>query len=248
MSAATFQKNTNGIVHTIEPAQHTVARFAGFLYLLQMTTGVFGFYAKEKLIVSGNAARTAENIVAFERLFRISIVADLITALVVVVLLWALYVILKPVNANVALLAAFLRLAENSIAAAGVINSFAVLRLLDGTSYLRVFEREQLQVLARVFLGGQPAGLSIAFVFLGSGSAVFSYLWLKSRYIPRALAAWGIFSSLLLATAGLVIMVFPEARGVVGMAYMAPMGLYEVGLGLWLLFKGIRHHESTANR
>ena len=25
-----------------------------------------------------------------------------------------------------------------------------------------------------------------------------------------------------------------------GLAYMAPMGIYEVGLGLWLLVKGIQ--------
>ena len=81
--------------------------------------------------------------------------------------------------------------------------------------------------------------MRIAFVFLGLGSTVFSYLWFKSRYIPRALAAWGIFSSLVLAIVSLAIMVFPGLAAV-GLAYMMPMGIYEVGLGLWLLFKGLR--------
>ncbi len=72
------------------------------------------------------------------------------------------------------------------------------------------------------------------------GSTVFSYLWLKSRYIPRALAILGIFSSLLLGIMSLVTMVFPTVWDRVGMLYMMPMGLYEVGLGLWLLVKGLK--------
>jgi hypothetical protein len=75
-------------------------------------------------------------------------------------------------------------------------------------------------------------------MFLGLGSTVFSYLWLKSRYIPRALAAWGIFSSLLMAIATLAIMTFPRLSSL-GLTYMMPLGLYELGLGWWLLFKGI---------
>ena len=68
---------------------------------------------------------------------------------------------------------------------------------------------------------------------------MFSWLWLKSRYIPRALAVWGIFASSVLAFGTLAIMLFPRL-GVVGLTYMAPMFFYEVGLGLWLLIKGLR--------
>ena len=75
--------------------------------------------------------------------------------------------------------------------------------------------------------------------FLGLGSTLFSYLRFKSRYIPRALAALGIFSSLVLAIVTLTIMVFP-ALGAIGLTYMAPMFFYEVGLGLWLLVKGLQ--------
>ncbi len=222
-----------------EPAQRTAARAAGFLYIVQMATGVFGFDAHGRLTVAGDPVQTANNIVASERLFRIGTVSDLITAVVVVILTWALYVVLKPINRNVALLAVLLRLAENSVAAATIFTDFLALRLLSDTSYLQAFDTRQLQVLARVFIGGQGFGLQIAFVFLGLGTTVFSYLWWKSRYIPRALAALGIFGALLLAIGTLVIMVFPSL-GVVGLTYMLPLGIYEFGLGLWLLVKGIR--------
>ena len=81
--------------------------------------------------------------------------------------------------------------------------------------------------------------LLVGFLFLGLGSAVFSYLWWKSRHIPRVIAGWGIFASLLMAVVSLALIMFPGLAAI-GMSYMMPMGLYEVGLGLWLLVKGIR--------
>jgi hypothetical protein len=83
------------------------------------------------------------------------------------------------------------------------------------------------------------SGFNIGFFFLGLGSTVFSYLWLQSRYIPRVIAAWGIFASVVLAIVSLAILIFPKLSAL-GLTYMMPMGLYEFGLGLWLLIKGIR--------
>ena len=88
--------------------------------------------------------------------------------------------------------------------------------------------------------------MNVGFILLGLGSAVFAYLLLKSRYIPKALAVWEIFSSLVLAIATLAFIVFP-GFGIMGLAYMMPMGIYEVGLGLWLLVKGIRVPSAVAD-
>ncbi|MBI2841104.1 MAG: DUF4386 domain-containing protein [Acidobacteria bacterium] len=233
--------STIGLTSRVEPAQQIAAKVAGFLYLFTMAISVFSeSYVRGRLIVRGDAVQTAKNIVASERLFRISVAADLFMIAGVVVLVWTLYVVLKPINSNVALLAAFLRLVGDSIAAATIFNSFVALRLLSGADFLQAFDTEQMQVLARLFISGQGAGMGIAFLFLGLGSTVFSYLWFKSRYIPRALAAWGIFSSLLLAIGTLLFVVYPGLAAVVGLVYMVPMGIYEVGLGLWLLVKGIQ--------
>jgi len=96
---------------TIEPAQQTAARVAGFSYLLTLVPVVFAqFGIHDRLIVEGNAAETARNIMAHERLFRIGIACDLTYCAGVVVLLAALYVILRPVDRGLALLAAFGRL------------------------------------------------------------------------------------------------------------------------------------------
>ena len=226
----------------ITPTQRTAAKWVGFLYLIQMALAVFGdSFVRGRLIVPRDAVQTAANIAASEPLFRLSIVTDLMVYASVIGLVWGIYIILKPINKDVALLAAFLRLVENAILAVTTLTAFIALRLLGDATYLKAFEPAQLQGLARVFLSAYGMGLNIGFVFLGLGSAVFSYVWLKSRYIPRVFAGWGIFASLLLTVMTLLAMVFPAAGDALGMTYMMPMGLYEVGLGLWLLIKGL--HE-----
>jgi Domain of unknown function (DUF4386) len=224
----------------IEPVQRTAAKTVGFLYLFAMAISIFGESVRGRLILPHDAAQTASNIAASEALFRLSIAGDLIIYVCDIVLFWGLYVILKRVNKDVALLAVFFRLVETAILGVTTLTAFIALRLLSGADYLRVVDTAQLQALARGFLSVYGIGLSVGFVFLGIGSAVFSYLWLKSRYIPRGLAGLGIFASLLMAIMSLVTMVFPVVWDRVGMAYMMPMGLYEVGLGFWLLIKGIK--------
>ncbi|HEX7605433.1 MAG TPA: DUF4386 domain-containing protein [Usitatibacter sp.] len=222
------------------PEQRSAARIIGFLYLFQMATGVFGqAFVRDRLIVPGNAAETAQNIIGSERLFRMSIAGDLVTYIGVIVLIWALYVLLRPVDRSLALLAVLFRLCENAVLCVATASSLVALRLLGGADDLKAFEPSQLHSLATLVISAQGLAMSVGFILLGLGSAIFAYLLLKSRYIPKVLAAWGIFASLVLAVVTLANIVFPRLGDAMGMAYMMPMGLYEVGLGLWLLIKGL---------
>jgi len=225
----------------ITPLQHRAAKVVGSLYLVQMAFAIFGeIFVRNRLIVPRDAVQTAANLAASERLFRLSLAGDLMIYASVIVLFWGIYIILKPVNKDVALLGTFFRLVEQAILAVTTVAGFLALRLLSGPVYLQTVDTAQLQAFARAFLSMYGTGLSIGFVFLGLGSAVFSYVWLKSHYIPKALAILGIVASLLLTIMTLVTMVFPRVYEVIGMSYMMPMGLYEVGLGLWLLIKGLQ--------
>jgi Domain of unknown function (DUF4386) len=117
----------------ITPAQRTAARIVGFLYVFQMAVEVFGeSYVRERLVVAGDATKTALNIMADERLFRLSIAGDLVTYTSVIVLIWAFYAMVRPVNRNLALRAAFFRLVENAVLCVATVNSLIVLRLLSG--------------------------------------------------------------------------------------------------------------------
>lgn len=229
----------------IEPSQRTAAKIVGALYLLQMAAGIFGqIFVRDRLIVRGDVEKTAQNIVASERLFRLSIAGDLLTYITVIVLVWAFYVMVRPVNRNLALLAVFLRLVENAVLCVVTVSSLFVLRLLGGGGDLKAFSDGQLHTMARLALSFQGLGMNVGFVILGLGSAVFAWVLFQSRYVPRALAGWGIFSSLVLSLITWAVLVFPGLGGVVGLAYMAPMFFYEVGLGGWLLVKGIREPQT----
>jgi hypothetical protein len=215
-----------------------VARFAGAMYLLQMAAGVFAeVYARGSLIARSDPTKTAQNIIESEGLFRLSIASDLVCYTAVLLAVWALYVLLRSVDRNLALLAVLLRLMELAIHFNITINSLVALRLLSGSESLQAFEPAQLHSLAQLALGIQGSGMNSGFVLLGLGSAVFAYVLYKSRYIPRLLAGLGVVASLLLAAYAFLIILYPQAAAL-QLLPMMPMGIYEVGLGLWLLLKG----------
>jgi hypothetical protein len=227
---------------TIDESQRTAARVAGFTYLFTAATAVFAHYGiYTHLVVAGNAAETARNIMAHERLFRINIACDLICGAGVVVLLTALYVILKPVNRSLALLAAFCRLVCALMWVVIALNLFDVLRLLGGANYLRVFEADRLQALARLHLGAAFDAYYVGLLFWGLASTVCSYLWFKSNYIPRGLAAWGVISSAWCATCAFVFIIFPNFGKAVNLySFDTPIGIFEIVTSFWLLFRGLR--------
>src|SRR6266705_4657956 len=85
------------------------ARTAGAIYLSMILVAPFSMlYVPGKLIVRDNAAATAENILAHETLFRLSIFGDLIGHVIFICLSVALYRLLSSVNKTWAgLMAAF---------------------------------------------------------------------------------------------------------------------------------------------
>ena len=225
-----------------DESQRRWAKVVGVTYLFAFIPAIFAeFYVPGRLIVSNNAAQTALNIAAHERLFRLGVAANLIVFANDVVLITALYVVLERVNRNLALLAAFFRLIETMILIVAALNDFDVLRLLSGADYLLSFGPERLQALARLSIGAHGAVYNVSFLFFGIGSPIFCYLWLESGYVPRALAAFGVFASLLVGACALAFIVFPEAANVVTIGYYGgPIFVFELAMGLWLVFKGIR--------
>jgi hypothetical protein len=216
------------------------ARVAGAAYLVIAIVAVlYGLLVESQLIVSGNDAATANNIMANDSLFRIGIVCVLIIYVSVAVASWALYVILRTVHENLALLALVLRSAEAVVGAATVLISFAMLYVLDGNGRSSAFEPEQQQALAGRFLDVRTAGLDIVLVFVGLGATIFCVLLFKSKYIPRTLAAWGIFTYLSMLFLALVSILFPNHPLMLEYVFYGAGELFELTLGFWLVFKGI---------
>ena len=124
------------------------ARMAGLFYLIFILTTVLASYIRGRFIVSGDAAATANNIVASQGLFRVGFVTELVSAVFFVLAAWALYVLLKPVNKNLALLFLLLNLGGVAVECLNALNLFAALQFLSGANYLSVFQTGQLQAMA----------------------------------------------------------------------------------------------------
>src|SRR6478672_1106159 len=205
-----------------------------------MATGLFAeFYVRfpSTLVVIGDAAKTASNIIANERLYRIGIANNILTFAIDVALIWALYVLLRPVHRHLALLAVFFRLVETTIACIAITSSYVAMEFVTEGDPLKAFNSEQIQTLS-ILHSTYALTFIVVAIFLGLGSTVFNYLLFRSRYIPRALAAWGIFSSLLLLISQFTIVIFPEVEKTIIPACYGPIALDEIALGFWLLLKG----------
>lgn len=233
---------------TAEASQLIYARVAGLAYVLIIILGIFcvGFI-DSKLIVPSNDAATANNIMANDLLFRISIAGVLVMYAIVVVLSWSLYIILKTVNKNVALLAMLLRSGEAILGGATVLISFIVLLLLNGEDYSTVFEIEQLQALAGLFLNVRDAALDIVLIFVGVGGTVFCYLFFKSKYVPQILAAWGIFTYLSMLALALINITLPNRPEMIESVLFALGAFFELIFGFWLLFKGVNLQQGDVH-
>ena len=216
------------------------ARLTGLLLLLTNGTAMFAVWARGTYIEGNDPARTAANMAASESFVRLGLAFDLVTIAGVIPLVVGLYVVLKPVAPNIALLATCWRLIENSLLAALAFASFTAVTLLGGGVYMQALPPAQANDLIYTLLKVHSWGFQFGFLFLGLGQAAFSYLWWRSRLVPRWLAGLGIVASTVMAVVALGIIAWPGLYGLVTMAYMAPMGLYEIGLGLWLLIRGIR--------
>ena len=226
----------------IDNSQRTAAKVAGLAYLFTTAIVVFANYGLlNPLVVPGNVAETSRNIVAHETQFRITVICFLMYSAGVVVLLAALYVILKPVNRGLALVGALFRLVFALLWLLTTLNLLSALRLLGSASYLQVFEPDRFQAMARLYLAAYFDDYYVGLPFFSLAATVCSYLWLKSGYIPKALAAFGLVSSVWCVLCAFVFLIFPHFNKIVNDYWFdSPMAIFELVLSFWLLFKGLR--------
>ena len=218
---------------------NTYARVAGLTYIIVILLGVFSVNLIESsLIVSDDLAATYKNISGNEFLFRIGLVSETVMYLLVILLSLSLYVILKTVDNNLALLALLWRAAEATIGAATVVVSGLIPLVLINTK--TVFSSEQVQTLLKLFLDIRNSGLDIVLMFIGVGGTIFCYLFYKSNYVPKLLAGWGIITYLSMLLLSFISLLSPNFPETYKMIFYVPGGLFELIFGFWLLIKGVK--------
>ncbi len=215
------------------------ARLAGFLYLIYIVIHVFAdVIGRSSLIVFGDAAVTAQNMMASEWQFRIGFMSDLLAAVLFLLAAWALYTLLKPVNKNIALLFLLLNLAGVAIQSFSDLFLIGSQLLLSGADYLNVFQVNQLQALALLFLDLHKNGFMIAQLFYGAWLFPLGYLVFKSGFLPKILGIVLMIHCVTWLLTFLQYFLLPDLSAITYVSY--PLGfIAEFGLGLWLLIKGV---------
>jgi hypothetical protein len=223
------------------------ARVAGLLYVLMSIPGFFSImYVPGKLIVSGNAAATAHNILASEMLFRMGIASELIGAAGFIFVVWALYRLLNGVNKTHALLMFILGVVSIPIMFLNELNQIAALALFHGADYLAVFDKPRLDALGMLFLDLRGQGFVVAEIFWGLWLFPLGLLVYKSRFLPRFLGVLLIAACFGYLADSFTSLLLPSYGDLVGRFARILMGAGELSTMAWLLIMGAKDQPLDA--
>jgi Domain of unknown function (DUF4386) len=223
------------IPSNMSASPRVLARMTGVFYLLTIVLGAYAqSFIAARLVVSGDAAATAANILTHQALFERGFTVYLVEMTCQIISTVLFYELLKPVSRSVSLLSAVLGLVGCTVKTISRLFYLAPLLILEGPRYLSVFNTEQLQSLALLFLDVNDHGAGIALAFFGFAAIVKGYLIVRSTFLPRILGALSVIAGLALLTflsptLGYHLFTYVAALGMVG-------ALPQI---LWLLIVGV---------
>lgn len=223
----------------------TTARVAGGLYLAYMVLTVAANVMRDRLVVPGDAAATAANVVGSTPMFRVSFVCDVLAGVLFLVTAWALYVLLKPVNSSIALLFLLLNLAGVAVQCVNMLYFFAAGVIVGVADAPGAVATGGPPTLTLLFLELYRNGFMIAQFFFGAWLLPLGYLVLRSGFLPRLLGVVLIVESAAWFAYALQFFLLPDAAAVSTVS--AVIGFIgEFSLMLWLLIMGAREPEAAA--
>jgi hypothetical protein len=216
-------------------------RLAGILYLLVIVTGIFSELAvRQRLRIPGDAMQTASLIMQHERLFRWGVVADLLNFVLGIPILVILYRAFRLSYPLVATTAFSFAMVQTGVNAINMIFQLAPLNFLSGDAYLQGFTSEQLPALSLVSLQLQAQGYGIGLFFFGVYCMLVSYILLAGKYVPSLLGWLYGLAGVLYIVNTLILFLDHDFNNPWFIWMMLPIFFAELGLALWLLFKGLR--------
>jgi hypothetical protein len=209
------------------------ARLAGFLYLVVIVLATFAPFAVAPSAISADPATTASKIFQAQAAYRLGGVAEALVLVCDVAIAALLYQLLKPVSATLAVVAAFFRLAYVGIAGANVVLHFAALLLPIGGGPAAGVP------LATAMTRLHLLGFDVALIFFGVHVALIGYLIFRSRYLPRIIGALLVVAGPAYLINSFASLLMPGALRGVAPYVLAPAGVAEVAITLWLLIAGV---------
>ena len=225
---------------TVETSPQRYARMGGALYLAIIVLGAFAEgFVTNKLVVPGDPAATAHNILVSPMLWHLSVAGDLIVALCAVPLLWIEYLLLRPVSKHLVLLAVLFNLVSLAVEAISKLFLLVVMPTLGNADYLKAFEPQQLQILANLALKSHDIAFNIALIFFGCTCLVNGYLIFRSGYFPKLIGVLMQVAGLSYLTACFAALFAPTFADLIIPAILVPPLVGESSFCLWLLVKGV---------
>jgi hypothetical protein len=223
----------------VDHSQRSYARFAGFMYLF-----IIVCFAASQLIVggiegNGSFVEISQRIGTSELLYRIGLFCNVVGSLATIPLIIGLYVILKPVDSNLALMAVLFRVIETAADVVWTVSTFVLLQLHLDANHAGAFATTQLHSLADLTSAAVAVGFAVSAAVSTLGSSIFFYLFLKSNYIPRILSVWGIFAAVWFTVVGFASLLQPQFAASTPYGFL-PILIAELSTGLWLLIRGIK--------
>lgn len=217
------------------------ARIAGVLYLLIAITGGFGImYAPSSIIVSDDATATANNLINSEFIYSLSILSNLISQALTIFLVLTLSRLFKDINPKLTKYMLTFVLVAVPISFINVLNLFAAQMFVGGAEFLEVFETNQLNSLALVFLRIYEFGIAVVGVFWGLWLFPFGMLIIKSKFIPKIIGIFLVVGCFAYLIDSFVSILLPEYKASVSAIIMIPLAIGEFSTILWLLIKGVK--------
>jgi Domain of unknown function (DUF4386) len=224
----------------VETSPQVYARVCGLAYLIIIIAGALGeIFIRNKIIVSGDAAMTAQNITASSFLWRIGIAGDLVMHVCDLVVALVYYSLFKHVNKNLALLAVLFGLIQTAVLVANKLNLMMPLFLLGNADYLKTFDPHQIQALAYIFVKAHDSGFAIGLIFFGFECLIDGYLVFKSTFLPKILGILIFITGLCYLTNSFVGILSPTLANALMPIILIPPLLGELSMALWLLIKGV---------
>jgi hypothetical protein len=216
------------------------ARVGGVLYLILIFVGMFSeIYVRGKLIVPRDPTATANNIMDSQLLWRIGIVADLIMHVLDLPIMLVIYLLLRPVNKNIALLALLFNLIQTAVLVANKSNLVSALLQLGSLDYLKSVQPDQVYAQMYLSLKLHDIGFGIGLIFFGFTCLINGYLIFRSGYLPKTIGVLIQTAGLCYLTNSFALLLVPKFSQIIFPLILIPAFIGELSFSLWLMVKGV---------
>ncbi|WP_273143929.1 DUF4386 domain-containing protein [Oceanicaulis alexandrii] len=223
-------------IHPAEKSASRMARLAGLSYALYTAAGLYITFGPipsfSRLADQGAETET----LGF--LFRTGLLAEVLLYTFVIVSAAAMYVLLRSVSQGGALIAAFCRLIEGAMGATFIIFKYAAFAAVMNPELTPAFSGEEQVSLMLLLRDVTSSALYFLLIPMAFGGVIFFALFFRSRYIPRWLSGWGMFTYFIVGTLAASIVLYPSLEQHV-MLFFLPGALFEWVLAFWLIFAGV---------